>query len=125
MQTQDTFPQTASNATPQLIEFMEHKLDSLVKWDLIQFFYRKPDMVCPAPKIASMIGRDLRKVDYELKEMAQRGLLDVKEKSGVKVYSLCTDENTQKLIAQFVQACDNRQFREAAIYHTVSTTSKR
>lgn len=125
MQSQDTFSYSTNGAPPQLIEFMEHKLDSLVKWDLIQFFYRKPEMVCPAPKIASMIGRDLRKVDRELKEMAHRGLLDVKEKSGVKVYSLSTDDKTRKLIGQFVQACDNRQFREAAIYHTVSTTSKR
>jgi len=104
---------------------MEHKLDSLVKWDLIQFFYKKPEMVCPAPKIASMIGRDLRKVDHELKDMAHRGLLDARDESGVKVYSLSTDEKTRKLIGQFVQACDNRQFREAAIYHTVCTTSKR
>ncbi len=125
MQSQDTFSYPTNDTSPQLVEFMEHKLDSLVKWDLIQFFYKKPEMVCPAPKIASMIGRDLRKVDYELKDMAHRGLLDVKEKSGVKVYSLSTDDKTRKLIGQFVQACDNRQFREAAIYHTVSATSKR
>jgi len=124
MQTQDTFPHAADNTTPQLIEFIDDKLDSLVKWDLIQFFYRKPGLICSAPKIASMIGRDLRKVDYELREMSQRGLLDTRDKTGVRVYCLSTDDNTLKMIAQFVKACDNRQFREAAIYHTVTVTKR-
>ncbi len=114
-------PQTA----PQLIEFIENKLDTLVKWDLLQFFYHKPNMLGTAPKIASMIGRDLRKVDLELREMAARGLLEAQEKGGVKVYRLATDKPTRRLIEQFVRACDDRRFREAAIYHAVTATPKR
>ncbi len=120
MQREHTSHRPTSNATPQLIEFMEHKLDSLAKWDLIQFFYHKPETVLTAPKIASMIGRDLRKVDKELKEMAARGLLDTYEQSGVQVYQLAKDSTTLALVKQFLQACDNRQFREAAIYRTMT-----
>ncbi|MEL6273213.1 MAG: hypothetical protein AAFR22_25635, partial [Chloroflexota bacterium] len=101
-------------------DFMQHKLDSLAKWDLIQFFYNRPDLIVTAPKIASLIGRDLRKVDHELKEMADRGLLEAHDQSGVKVYQLAEDRQTRALVEQFVRACDNRQFREAAIYHTMS-----
>jgi hypothetical protein len=111
---------TTSEANPQLIDFMQHKLDSLAKWDLIQFFYRRPDLIVTAPKIASLIGRDLRKVDLELKEMADRGLLETTDQSGVQVYRLAEDRETRALVEQFLKACDNRQFREAAIYHTMS-----
>ena len=34
---------------PQLVEFMENKLDTLAKWDLIQFFFHKPSLLGPAP----------------------------------------------------------------------------
>lgn len=114
-----------NEAPPQLVEFMEHKLDSLAKWDLIQFFYKKQEIVVTAPKIASMIGRDLRKVDMELKEMAENGLLDVQDQSGVQVYKLAKDKQTRALVEQFVRACDNRQFREAAIYRTMSIKLQR
>lgn len=115
----NTTVDTVQDASPKLIEFMERKLDSLVKWDLLQFFYRKPNMVSSAPKIASMIGRDLRKVERELKEMVAKGLLETYEESGVRVYALSTDTETRQLVEQFVLACDNRQFREAALYHAM------
>ena len=105
---------------PQLIEFMENKLDNLAKWDLIQFFFHQPTLLGPAPKIASLTGRDLRRVEAELKDMAYHGLLDVQEKSGVKLYRLSANPETRHLIEQFVRACDDRKFREAAIYYTVS-----
>jgi len=110
----------ASEATPQLIDFMQHKLDSLAKWDLIQFFYRRPELIVTAPKVASLIGRDLRRVDRELKEMADYGLLETEDQSGVKVYQLSHDREICALVEQFVTACDNRQFREAALYHTMT-----
>lgn len=107
------------NASPKLIEFIDSKLDSLAKWDLLQFFYHQPDLVAPAPRIASLTGRDLRKVERSLREMAAAGLLDVQERSGVRVYYLSENRETRLQIEQFVMACDNRQFREAAIYHMV------
>lgn len=117
---QNTSLDPVTDASPKLIEFMERKLNSLVQWDLLQFFYRKPNMVNTAPKIASMIGRDLNKVERELKEMVAKGLLEAHEKSGVRVYRLSSEPETRRLVEQFVMACDNRQFREAAIYHTMA-----
>lgn len=111
--------QLDTETNPRLIEFMEKNLDSLVKWDLLQFFFSKPDLMGPAPKIASLTGRDLRRVEAELKDMATKGLLDVHEKSGVRLYQLAENRETRAMIEQFLRACDNRQFREAAIYHTV------
>jgi hypothetical protein len=110
----------SDDANPKLVEFMDTKLNSLVKWDLIQFFYRKPNLVGPAPKIASLTGRDLRRVEIELREMVATGLLESQKKSGVVLYSLSPDMEIRHLIEQFVHACDDRKFREAAIYHTVS-----
>ena len=110
---------TIDAANPKLIEFIDTKLDSLAKWDLIQFFYSKPNMVGPAPKIASLTGRDLRKVEQALREMAATGLLEIEERSGIRVYRLSSNREVRMLVHQFLQACDNRQFREAAIYHTV------
>lgn len=107
---------------PKLVEFMENNLNSLAKWDLIQFFYHNPKLLGPAPKIASLTGRDLRKVEKELKEMAATGLLDVQEKSGVRLYRLSHQREMQVMIEQFIHACDDRRFREAAIYHTVTST---
>ncbi|MFZ4813917.1 MAG: hypothetical protein ACOYL5_05225 [Phototrophicaceae bacterium] len=112
-------PKNGNNTAPRLVEFIENKLNSLAKWDLIQYFYNNPTLMGPAPKIASLTGRDLRLVDHELREMAASGLLDVQDQSGVKVYRLSADRDMLTMVEQFLRACDNRQFREAAIYQTI------
>lgn len=109
-----------TDANADLVTFMETKLDSLAKWDLIQFFYHNPSLVGPAPKIASLTGRDVVKVERELKDMATKGLLDVQDKSGVRLYKLAQDSSVRQQIRRFIHACDDRQFREAAIYHAVA-----
>ncbi len=103
-----------------LFDFMRDKLDSLAKWDLVHFFHQHPGIVGPAPRVASLTGRDLRDVQRELTEMASNGLLEVDATSGVKVYRLTTDKAVRAMISEFVSACDDRRFREEAIYLTMS-----
>jgi predicted transcriptional regulator len=104
----------------RLIAFIDSKLNSLAKWDLIRFFDRYPDKIISAPKVASMIGRDLVRVEKELKEMMNSGLIERVAQSGVRVYRLSQNPETRSLVQQFLHACDDKRFREAAIYHTVT-----
>jgi hypothetical protein len=110
-----------SHLDTELIDFIDNKLDTLVKWDLVQFFYHQPKMTTPATKVASLTGRDLRRVSAVLREMAADGLLHVEDRSGVKLYRLTDDLTLREQITRFVAACDDRHFREAAIYHTVQS----
>lgn len=113
--------QSADVVNPQLLDFIKDKLDSLAKWDLIQFFHRSPGIQGTAPRIATLTGRDLRGVEQELKDMVKTGLLEVENSSGVKVYRLSRDHDVRLLVGEFIRACDDREFREGAIYATLQS----
>jgi hypothetical protein len=61
----------------------------------------------------------VRTVEPELLQLARDGVLDVEDLSGMRVYTLTSDEEMRELIKSFIVACDDRQFRVKAIYHVM------
>ncbi|MGB1287274.1 MAG: hypothetical protein ACPG7F_12115 [Aggregatilineales bacterium] len=102
--------------------FLHQRVNSFVKWDLVRFFHDNPHTADTAEHIARSIGRDLRNIEQELSGLAEAGILDMRRMSGLSIYRLSTEEETRKLIKQFVAACYNRNFREQAIHviHSMS-----
>lgn len=104
---------------PKLLEFLRSKVNSFVKWDLVRFFHDNPHTTDTAENIARYAGRDPRTIESELIELAQSGVLEMQQVGDFKVYTLSSSPDMRALINQFIQACDDRQFRVKAIYHVI------
>jgi predicted transcriptional regulator len=107
---------------PQLLEFLQTKVDSFVKWDLVRFFHDNPHTTDTAENIARYAGRGVETIRSELSELAQSGILEENKLGDMIVYSLAPDRHIRELLQQFVKASDDRQFRVKAIYHIIRGT---
>ena len=104
---------------PRLLNLIQTRVNSFIKWDLVRFFHDNPHTTDTADSIARYTGRDVRTVEPELIQLAQDAVLDMEDLSGMRVYTLTQDQAVRDLIASFIQACDDRQFRVKAIYHVI------
>ena len=111
-----------ADMNPQLLEFLQTKVNSFVKWDLVRFFHDNPHTTDTADNIARYAGRSAETIRSELTELTQDGILEENQLGDMAVYSLAPDPETRELLEQFVRASDDRQFRVKAIYHIIRGT---
>lgn len=111
-----------ADMNPQLLEFLQTKVNSFVKWDLVRFFHDNPHTTDTADNIARYAGRSAETIRSELTELTQDGVLEENQLGDMAVYSLAPDPETRQLLDQFVKASDDRQFRVKAIYHIIRGT---
>jgi hypothetical protein len=104
---------------PRLLEFLQTKVNSFVKWDLARFFYDNPHTTDTAENIARYAGRSVETIRAELAELALDGVLEENQLGDMVVYSLASDQHVRDMLEQFVRASDDRQFRVKAIYHII------
>ena len=109
---------------PQLLEFLQTKVNSFVKWDLVRFFHDNPHTTDTADNIARYAGRSVETIRAELAELARDGVLEENQLDDMIVYSLVPDRQTRELLERFVKASDDRQFRVKAIYHIIRGTRR-
>jgi hypothetical protein len=109
-----------SNSSDEvLLEFLQSKVNSFIKWDLVRFFHDNPHTRDTAETIARYTSRDVRTVERELKGLVSTGVLRSEAVSGLRIYSLSQDERTRQFIEQFMAACQRREFRVKAIHHVI------
>jgi len=111
-----------ADMNPQLLEFLQNKVNSFIKWDLIRFFHDNPHTTDTADNIARYAGRGVEAIRTELAELTEDGVLEENQLGDMVVYSLAPDPQIRKLLEQFVKASDDRQFRVKAIYHIIRGT---
>ena len=111
-----------ADMNPQLLEFLQRKVNSFVKWDLVRFFHDNPHTTDTADNIARYAGRSVETIRTELVELARDGVLEENHLGDMIVYSLAPNPRTRELLEQFVKASDDRQFRVKAIYHIIRGT---
>jgi hypothetical protein len=104
---------------PRLLELIQTRINSFIKWDLVRFFHDNPHTTDTADSIARYTGRDVRTVEPELLQLARDGVLEMEDLTGMRVYTLTSDPDVRELIRRFIRACDDRQFRVKAIYHVI------
>ncbi len=107
---------------PLLLEFLQAKVDSFVKWDLIRFFHDNPYTTDTADNIARYAGRSVETIRKDLAELAESGVLDESVLGDLTVYSLNRDPEIRETMETFVKASADRQFRVKAIYHIIRGT---
>ncbi|MBN1286741.1 MAG: hypothetical protein JXB47_15185 [Anaerolineae bacterium] len=104
---------------PDLLEFLQTKVNSFIKWDLVRFFHNNPHTTDTADNIARYAGRDARTIEAELAQLAKADILVREQLGELFVYTLTADAQMRDLIARFVAACNEREFRVKAIYHVI------
>jgi hypothetical protein len=104
---------------PRLLELIQTRINSFIKWDLVRFFHDNPHTTDTPDNIARYTGRDARTVEPELIQLARDGVLEMEDLSGLRVFTLVEDVETRSLLDKFIAACDDRQFRVKAIYHVI------
>lgn len=116
----DYASQLMDDMDPDLLQFLQTRVNSFIKWDLVRFFHDNPHAADTPENIARYIGRDTRTIADELEGLVQAGVLQRRAvPAGVSVYALARDEQMRGLVNHFVQACNDRQFRVKAIYHVI------
>ncbi|MBE0691048.1 MAG: hypothetical protein IH587_13095 [Anaerolineae bacterium] len=122
MQLQD--PDTIiRNTDPALLTLLAEKLNTLVKWDVMQFFHRNPHAMDTVGQIAEALGRDLESVASTTAELAEAGLLQMRRGANATVFMLADDEAIRKEIDAFMCACDNATFRRCAIQYVLNAST--
>ena len=109
---------------PRLLEFLQTKVNTFVKWDLIRFFHANPHTTDTIENIARYAGRSVETIHTEMAELAREGVLEERQLGDMTVYSLAPDRQVRELLEQFVRASDDRQFRVKAIYHIIRSTRR-
>jgi hypothetical protein len=109
---------------PQLLEFLQTKVNTFVKWDLVRFFHDNPHTTDTIENIARYAGRSVETIHTEMAELARDGVLEESQLGDMTVYSLAPDPQIRELLDQFVRASDDRQFRVKAIYHIIRSTRR-
>ena len=104
---------------PDLLEFLKAKVNTFIKWDLVRFFHENPHTTDIADNIARYAWRAPAEIAAELAQMANDGILSAHMLGSLPVYTLTEDAPTRDLIARFVLACEDRDFRVKAIYYTI------
>ncbi len=106
-------------AEPALLAFLKTQVNTFIKWDLVHFFHQNPHTTDTADNLARYVGRNAGEIAPELDELATSGILAAQTIGGLLVYTLTDDPGSRDLIARFVAACGDRQFRVRAIYHII------
>ena len=115
----DPTSQLMDDMDPTILEFLQSKVNSFIKWDLVRFFHDNPHAADTADNIARYIGRDARTIESEMKGLVKAGVLQQNQVSGVYVYALTNDRAVREMVRNFVIACSDRQFRVMAIFHVI------
>ncbi|HLU12284.1 MAG TPA: hypothetical protein VK003_21580 [Oceanobacillus sp.] len=105
-----------------LLSFLREKANTFTKWDLVRFFHDNPHAAEIAPSIARYIGREVGEVERELTNLVKANVLQMQTVSDVQVFRLVDDEETRRMIHEFVVACDDPQFRVKAIHEVIENS---
>ncbi|MBI3359677.1 MAG: hypothetical protein HY023_01030 [Chloroflexi bacterium] len=115
---------TIAEMDQELLAFLKAKVNTFIKWDLVRFFHENPHTSDTAENIARYAGREATAIAAELADLAESGILVSHPLGNLPIYSLTGDARTLDLIARFVAACDDRQFRVAAIHYIIRSNKR-
>ena len=117
-----TMSQDTDGMNSNLLSFLREKVNTFTRWDLVRFFHDNPHAAEIAPGIAQYIGRERAEVERELANLVKAQVLQMKTVSDVQVFRLVDDEDTRRMIHEFVVACDDPEFRVKAIHEVIENS---
>lgn len=98
------------------VDFLQNKVNSFIKWDLIRFFHDNPHTKETAENIARYTGRDVMTIERELDGLVAVEVLTVEHIASLRIYAMSEDTEIRTVINDFMEACHDRDFRVKAIH---------
>ncbi len=96
---------------PQVTEFVENHVRSLLAWDILMFFRRNPEAALESDELAGRLGRRTEEIDSEIGHLCSATVLRRHENA-----VLFNPAGAQrKAIDSFFEACQDRRRRLALI----------
>ena len=86
-----------------LLVFIERYAKDLLKWDLISFFARNPNLYDTAENVARRIGRNPRVIRPELSDLAMLGVLERNSLNSTHIYQLTQHPDLRRLALRFAR----------------------
>lgn len=102
---------------PDMLSFIKRHVRSFTRWDLLKFLYQNPGAWDTARNLATCVGRRAERVEAEVIQMAQEGLLRQDERGSEAVYTLAQEPETLGLVERLVSESRDRTFRMKLVYH--------
>lgn len=96
---------------PNVIEFVESHVRSLLAWDILVFFHRNPEAVLDVEGLASRLGRHPEDIEPEVDALCNGQIL---QRAGGLIRYRPTPMMRAR-VADFVEACQDRGRRLALI----------
>ncbi len=104
---------------PRLLELVQTRFNTFIKWDVMRHFHTHPHATLTAEQLARVLGRDVRVLVPELRQLARDGLLNIEELANIRLFTYTDNSDTRALVADFFTACQDRRFRVHAIAHVI------
>ena len=119
VQYEDFTAKLMNDMDPALLGFVKERVNTFIKWDLLRFFHGNPNTADTAENIARYIGRSAAAVKAEAQELVDDGLLQIRLVADLPIYTLTQAQQSRSLIDQFLEACQDRNFRVKVVYHII------
>jgi len=94
-----------------LLAFIKRCVNSPVKWDIVVFFGQNPYTRDTALGVAQRIGRSLKIILPELRDLVLLSVLEQTELNGEMVYQLTMERELRETIFRFVEYFSARLHR--------------
>jgi hypothetical protein len=119
VQYEDFTAKLMNDMDPELLDFVRNKVNTFIKWDLLKFFHENPNTADTAENIARYVGRSATAVKAEAQQLVEGGLMEMRLVDDLPIYTLTRNQETKRLINQFLRACEDRNFRVKVVYHII------
>lgn len=101
-------------------QYRSQVVASFVEWDILHFFATNPQVSDDIEGIARHIGRDGEQVEEALLALKSRGLLEVRKRDAVEVFSFPEKREPAQLVQEFMDFCKNPENRLRIVYSLLS-----
>lgn len=95
----------------EIQELLDNAIDSLAKWDLINYMQQNPNNLISPTEIAGCLGRTPNEVSNALTELSNSRLVEYKHDGTAIYYRYHPDKRWREHVSQFIQGLTNKSTR--------------
>lgn len=107
--------QSPADLDRKWLSFIQTKVTTFTRWDLLRFFNDNPHTLDSADNVAQFIGRETAAVQASLDNLVRAGMVESEQRGDVFIYRLSEHPEVRQTLTDFIRACHNREFRARAI----------
>jgi DNA-binding transcriptional ArsR family regulator len=106
----------------ELQVFLDNVIDSLVKWDLVNYMQQNPSDKATFVELAGLIGKPSEEVHKALQELSEAEVVELENDGSTTYYRFKPSKKWQTNIDEFAQGLMDRNTRWLILNHLVEKT---